>query len=1186
MKDKISKVVIVLVTVLALVLCPMQGTFQVKAATDVKFVFIGNDSFQYEEVVHNNKTYAKILKANIGNNLVVNLPSKLDGLPVGELGEDLFANSATEKKYKIETVTIPSTVYNVGVHAFYYCDSLKQVIFNNVAGSDMLELKIGRGAFYCCKNLETVEFRDNIEKLYVYEDAFFSCEKLKISEIKSDAYIAQGGFHSCGSLENLTFKGETTLCASAFGNAFKDTEKEKKLTFEKDVTMSAGKGKNAPLANCCGLTELEFCGKITLNCDMGFYNNTNLKKITWGNGIEIPGFNLYESNMGRGMFSGCDSLKTFEFKSGEIDIKDFWGTIEGLEKIIYDGDITLNYWFDAKDIIFKGNVTFADDVNAVSTKTKNIYFYEPDQNLDKLSASNINIYGIKGSAVEDYVNEKGKENNCAFANIISNVDVDYDKSYILDNGPIETLNPEDIHLKVYASYKGDGGEKKEIPQSVDSEKNIGGYTFSYNDLKANLNNDFKITFSGITKEIQILLQHRTLEEITAEINPTVEDIVEGENQLKKDHITVTAHYNHGEDKVVTEDCVIEQHEIVDGDNNQVTITYRDPYADEGEPAKETTVTVKGRKKAALEPLEVTYDYGNNKTGVVVGTKINYNNLKVKINYDNGTYNEVSNFAIEDLVIKNVGQNEIKITDPTTKITGMVTVMGVPLKKMVVNFADKKYVNEDVINVKDIQLQAFLEDGTIVENIDETDICIEPKTYKTGKNIIKVSYGNLSEEVIVYALPKEVDKIEVKLKEDVEKNGFVEGVKLDTTIFDVVEYYNNGKCETVSNPEIEILPYDLKEGSNTITVVYLGKEYPVHIEVKRVKYVEAIYVGTRIIYPGDRIDLSEIKVMVYFSDNTKQQISAEEYDFADAEQSKVYVKTYGMTINVTGISEQETTLAPITTNPVVTEVPTQTPENIVSAAPITSPTNPGNTNIPTKFPETTSVVVVTKEPENSTPPVMVTKEPANSTPPAVVTKEPEKPTPTVTETVEPIPTIPVPTQTADTVTNGVVFLMNCNAKAIKLAEADKKITKAFSNRTTNFTFTLENAAELKYQIVKKGNKVKKTAWKTVKNNILTIKKETKLSQIYFKYKDKDGKEIVKKTVYFAIDKSQPKTNIKNVTYYKKVKVTFKDSISGIKKATLDGKKIKSGEVIKKKGSHKLVIIDNAGNKITKKFKIKK
>ena len=82
-----------------------------------------------------------------------------------------------------------------------------------------------------------------------------------------------------------------------------------------------------------------------------------------------------------------------------------------------------------------------------------------------------------------------------------------------------------------------------------------------------------------------------------------------------------------------------------------------------------------------------------------------------------------------------------------------------------------------------------------------------------------------------------------------------------------------------------------------------------------------------------------------------------------------------------------------------------------------------------------------------------------------------------------------------------------------------------------------------------------------------------------------------TKTFKISKNRDKTKptVKGVknnkTYKRAVKIRFFDK-SGIKKATLNGKKIKSGKKVKKKGKYKLIVIDNAGNKTIIKFKIKR
>lgn len=78
--------------------------------------------------------------------------------------------------------------------------------------------------------------------------------------------------------------------------------------------------------------------------------------------------------------------------------------------------------------------------------------------------------------------------------------------------------------------------------------------------------------------------------------------------------------------------------------------------------------------------------------------------------------------------------------------------------------------------------------------------------------------------------------------------------------------------------------------------------------------------------------------------------------------------------------------------------------------------------------------------------------------------------------------------------------------------------------------------------------------------------------------------------FRITRDAKKPKVKGVsngkTYTKTVKIKFSDATSGIKSATLNGKAIKSGKKVKSSGKYTLVVTDNAGNKKTVEFEIKK
>lgn len=92
------------------------------------------------------------------------IPEKIDGKPVVEIGEGVFAD------YDITYVTIPDTVTKIGNSAFYNCFELQRVDM-----SDNVEA-IGRYAFSYCVKLTEVQLPSTLKT--VGDGAFEGCESL------------------------------------------------------------------------------------------------------------------------------------------------------------------------------------------------------------------------------------------------------------------------------------------------------------------------------------------------------------------------------------------------------------------------------------------------------------------------------------------------------------------------------------------------------------------------------------------------------------------------------------------------------------------------------------------------------------------------------------------------------------------------------------------------------------------------------------------------------------------------------------------------------------------------------------------------------------------------------------------------------------------------------------------------
>lgn len=114
--------------------------------------------------------------------------------------------------------------------------------------------------------------------------------------------------------------------------------------------------------------------------------------------------------------------------------------------------------------------------------------------------------------------------------------------------------------------------------------------------------------------------------------------------------------------------------------------------------------------------------------------------------------------------------------------------------------------------------------------------------------------------------------------------------------------------------------------------------------------------------------------------------------------------------------------------------------------------------------------------------------------------------------------------------------------------------------------------------KSGKKYKKV--KTYKASSLKVKAQGAYKAVI---KDMAGATT---TVTFSIDKKKPTCNLKKGKTYKKgVKIKAKDKLSPIKSITLNGRKIKNGYKLSRKGKNNIVITDAAGNKLKLTVKIK-
>ena len=153
----------------------------------------------------------------------VNIPVRIDGLPVTSIGSSAFENCSSLKSINIpkgvtsienwafsgcsslESITIPEGVTSVENRAFKGCSSLKSINIPKGVTS------VGDGAFFGCSSLESITIPKGVTSIGKY--AFSDCESLKSITIPdSVTSIGEHAFSDCESLKSITIpKGVTSI---------------------------------------------------------------------------------------------------------------------------------------------------------------------------------------------------------------------------------------------------------------------------------------------------------------------------------------------------------------------------------------------------------------------------------------------------------------------------------------------------------------------------------------------------------------------------------------------------------------------------------------------------------------------------------------------------------------------------------------------------------------------------------------------------------------------------------------------------------------------------------------------------------------------------------------------------------------------------------------------------------------
>jgi hypothetical protein len=303
---------------------------------------------------------------------VVTIPPAISGLPVTGIGDHAFYYDG------LISVTIPSSITNIGQSAFQGCDGLTNLMIpGSVSG-------IGYYAFYGCSGLTEITLNDGVTT--IADGAFEMCSDLtEVTIPGSVASIGYGAFSGCTSLIGISVAAQNSFYSSTNGVLF-DKNQTALVEYPGGLVGSyiipasvVSIGDNA-FASCYRLTSVTIPGNVTNVGVSAFDYCSSLSSVTIPASVTSIGENAFfacglssvtisggANSVGVGAFAYCSSLTNATISLGVADIEsNAFLYCTALTNVTIAGSVTNigEYGFencsDLTQVYFTGNAPAAD----------------------------------------------------------------------------------------------------------------------------------------------------------------------------------------------------------------------------------------------------------------------------------------------------------------------------------------------------------------------------------------------------------------------------------------------------------------------------------------------------------------------------------------------------------------------------------------------------------------------------------------------------------------------------------------------------------------------------------------------------------------------------------------------------------------------------------------------------------
>ncbi len=295
---------------------------------------------------------------------------------------------------KLDNVTIPESVTDMGERIFYNCTNLKSKVINSAI--------VGEYMFWDCTDLTKVEFGEKVKN--IRHHAFWKCSSLESIEIpKNVDVIDDNVFSDCTILKNISILNDNINIGT---HAFSGCNSLTNIDFLPKTITSIGR---SWFAYYEGLTNLTIPEQKTNIGNRAFYSCPNLKSVKLPDGVtkldeyafrdckKLESIYIPKSvtNIGKSTLRNCNALSRINYEGTEAE----WNAILiGSSNNSIKSDIIKYNYVQMPSTTVSGNIFNVTGNSGINGCTVILALYETDcQGISQLVDYKTAVYN--GTAI-------------------------------------------------------------------------------------------------------------------------------------------------------------------------------------------------------------------------------------------------------------------------------------------------------------------------------------------------------------------------------------------------------------------------------------------------------------------------------------------------------------------------------------------------------------------------------------------------------------------------------------------------------------------------------------------------------------------------------------------------------------------------------------------------------------------